>query len=337
MLNIWIEFIIMAGLIIVSGTYLSRYGDVISEKTGLSQAVIGVVLVAMATSLPELVTSSTSAIIDAPNIAVGNAFGSNTFNLLILGIIDVMHENRLPLSFSLNYSHVMTGTWGILLSAIVVISIIIANFTEYSFGIFGIGLDAIVLIGTYLLAMFLIIRFENKNPLDDNIREEVPYLDTTLKKASIGFAICAAIIVYAGVRLAITGDKIATLTGIDQTFIGSILVAAATSLPELVTAISAVKIKAYDMAAGNVLGSNIFNMSIIFFADLFYRNGYILSSVRMLHLITASIGIIMASIFLVGLFYKSKRTFLGMGWDSIAVFIVYLLGFYLLFTLGISI
>jgi cation:H+ antiporter len=78
-------------------------------------------------------------------------------------------------------------------------------------------------------------------------------------------------------------------------------------------------------------------MSIIFFADIFYQNGYILASVRMLHLITASIGIIMASIFLIGLFYKSKRTFLGIGWDSIAVFVVYLLGFYLLFQLGISV
>src|SRR6056297_238232 len=336
MLNIWIEFLIMAILIILSGTYLSRFGDLIADKTGLGQAVIGVVLIAMATSLPELVTSSTSAYVNAPNIAVGNAFGSNTFNLLILGIIDIMHNNEFPLSFNLNYSHVMTGSWGILLSALVVISILIANFTNYSIGIMGVGIDSIVLILTYFIAMFLILRFEKKNPLDDNIREEAPFLNISLNKAVLGFTACAVIIIYAGVRLAITADKIATITRIDQTFIGSILVAAATSLPELVTAISAVKIKAYDMAAGNVLGSNIFNMSIIFFADIFYRDGYILASVKMLHLITASIGIIMASIFITGLFYKSKKTFMGMGWDSIAVFIVYLLGFYLLFELGVS-
>lgn len=337
MLEIWIEFIIMAGLIIISGTYLSRFGDVIADKTGLGQAVIGVALIAMATSLPEVVTSSTSALLGSPNIAVGNAFGSNTFNLLILGIVDIMHNNKMPLTQSLNYSHVMTGAWGILLSAIVVISIIIANFTDYSLGILGVGLDSIILIATYFLAMFLILRFEEKNPLDDNIREEVPFLETTLKKASIGFFISAVVIVYAGVRLAVSADKIATLTGLDHTFVGSILVAAATSLPELVTAISAVKIKAYDMAAGNVLGSNIFNMSIIFFGDVFLRDGYILASASMLHLVTASIGIIMASIFIVGLFYKSKRKFLGMGWDSIAVFIVYFLGFYLLYQLGVSI
>ena len=336
-MNIWLEFLIMAALIIVSGTYLSRFGDVIADKTGLGQAIIGVALIAMATSLPEVVTSSTSGFLNAPNLAVGNAFGSNTFNLLILGIIDVMHDNRLPLSFSLNYSHVMTGAWGILLSAIVVISIIIANFTNYSFGIFGVGLDSIIILLTYFLAMFLIVRFERKNPLDESAREEVPFLESTLQKAILGFAVCAAVIVYAGVRLAVTGDQIAIMTGIDQTFIGSILIAAATSLPELVTAISAVKIKAYDMAAGNVLGSNIFNMSIVFFADVFYRGGYLLSSVKMLHLITASIGIIMSSIFIVGLFYKSKRKIFGIGWDSLAVFAVYLLGFYLLFRLGVAI
>ncbi|MCF8008525.1 MAG: sodium:calcium antiporter [Halanaerobiales bacterium] len=337
MANIWLEFIIMALLIIVSGTYLSRYGDVIAERTGLGHAIIGVVLVAMATSLPELVTSSTAAILGSPNIAIGNAFGSNTFNLLILAIVDVMHNNKLPLSLSLNYSHVMTGSWGILLSAIAAISIVIANFTGFSISIFSVGIDSFIILITYFIAMFLIFRFEKKNPLDDNKKSEIPYLDISLKKASLGFFVCAAIIVYAGVRLAVTGDKIATLTGIDQTFIGSILVAAATSLPELVTAISAVRIKAYNMAAGNVLGSNIFNMSIIFFADLFYRDGAILSSVKMLHLITASIGIIMSSIFIIGLFYKSKKTVFGMGWDSIMVFGVYLLGFYLLFTLGISI
>jgi cation:H+ antiporter len=336
-LNIWLEFLIMAGLIIISGTYLSRFGDVIADKTGLGQAIIGVALIAMATSLPELVTSSTAGFLNAPNIAVGNAFGSNTFNLIILGIIDVMHDNKLPLSFSLNYSHVMTGAWGILLSAIVVISIIIANFTNYSIGIFGVGLDSIIILLTYFLAMFLVVRFGRKNPLDESTREEAPFLETSLQKASLGFAVCAAVIVYAGVRLAVTGDQIATMTGIDHTFIGSILIAAATSLPELVTAIAAVKIKAYDMAAGNVLGSNIFNMSIVFFADIFYRDGYLLSSVKMLHLITASIGIIMSSIFIVGLFYKSKKKVFGIGWDSLAVFAVYILGFYLLYQLGVAI
>lgn len=336
-MNIWLEFLIMAGLIIISGTYLSRFGDVIADKTGLGQAIIGVALIAMATSLPELVTSSTAGFLNAPNIAVGNAFGSNTFNLIILGIIDVMHDNKLPLSFSLNYSHVMTGAWGILLSAIVVISIIIANFTNYSIGIFGVGLDSIIILLTYFLAMFLVVRFGRKNPLDESTREEAPFLETSLQKASLGFAVCAAVIVYAGVRLAVTGDQIATMTGIDHTFIGSILIAAATSLPELVTAIAAVKIKAYDMAAGNVLGSNIFNMSIVFFADIFYRDGYLLSSVKMLHLITASIGIIMSSIFIVGLFYKSKKKVFGIGWDSLAVFAVYILGFYLLYQLGVAI
>lgn len=336
MLFLGLEFAFMALLIIVSGTFLSKYGDVIADKTGLGQALIGSVLVAMATSLPELVTSITSSLVGAPDIAIGNVFGSNTFNLMILALADLLHGPG-PLMLRVRYSHILSGLLGILLSGIVTFTIIVYHFTNFQGGVFWVGFDSIIILLVYLIGARLIFRYEKKNPLDQEIMEdEIEEENIPLKRALIGFSICAVIIVFAGMRLSITGDQIAAVTGIEESFIGSIMVAAATSLPELVASISAIRINAYNMAIGNVLGSNIFNMIIVFFADIFYKGGYILAEVNVIHVITAMVGLIMSSIALIGLFYRSKRTIFSIGWDSMFVGIVYILGVYLLFRLGID-
>lgn len=342
MINLWIEFAIMAFLIIISGTYLSKYGDVISDKTGLGQALIGSILVALATSLPELVTSITSSLVDAPNIAIGNVFGSNTFNLMILAVADMIHgySHDEPIMLQMRYSNILSGLLGMLLAIVVTFSMLVGHLTNIRLGVMGIGLDSILIILTYIFGIRLVWRYDKKNPLDQKeVREEELIKKMSLKKAAIGFFISAVVIVFAGIRLSITGDQIATMTGIDQSFIGSIMVAAATSLPELVATISAISIGAYNMALGNVFGSNIFNMIIVFFADLFYRNGYILASVDFVHSLTSMIVLLMSTIAVIGLFYRSKRTAfnLKIGWDSFLMGVIYFIGVYLLFRLGITI
>ncbi|MFW6029105.1 MAG: sodium:calcium antiporter [Halanaerobiales bacterium] len=340
MLNLWLQFIIMAILIIISGTKLSKYGDIIADKTGIGEALIGSILVALATSLPELVTSITSSLVGAPNIAIGNVFGSNTFNLMILAVADLLYSTDEPIMLRMRYSNILSGLLGTLLAIIVSFSMLVANLTNLSFGFMGVGLDSVLLILIYVLGMRLIFRYDKKNPLDQKVIEEEEIIKKIpLKKAIIGFLLSAIVIVFAGIRLSVTGDQIATMTGIDQSFIGSIMVAAATSLPELVATISAISIGAYNMALGNVFGSNIFNMIIVFFADLFYREGHILSSVDFVHVITSMIVLMMSVIAIMGLFYRSKRTVfaLKIGWDSFLIGIIYFLGVYLLFRLGISV
>jgi len=184
----------------------------------------------------------------------------------------------------------------------------------------------------------MIYRYDKKNPLDpDDQEKEDLNPNYTLNKALLGFAACAVVIVFSGYRLTITADQISVVTGIDQSFIGSIMVAAATSLPELVATISAIRIGAFNMAVGNVFGSNIFNMTVIFFADLFYRQGVLLEDARIVHILTATVGIVMATIILIGLFYRSRRSFMWMGWDAIAAAVVYFVGVYLLFQLGLNV
>lgn len=336
--NLCLEFLVMAIFIIITGTYLSRFGDIIADKSGLGQAFIGGILIAMATSLPELVTSISSALVGAPDIAVGNAFGSNTFNLVILAFADLL-QGKGPLFLRVNYSHILSGLVGILLSSLVVFSLILSNFMNLNFSIFGIGIDSIILLLTYLISVRMIYRYDKNNPLDakDEKKEKDSNQNYTLNKALLGFVFCAVVIVFSGYRLTLAADQISVVTGINQSFIGSILVAAATSLPELVATISAIKIGAYNMAVGNVFGSNIFNMTVIFFADLFYREGVLLEDAQMVHILTAIVGIVMAVIILIGLFYRSRQSFMWMGWDSITAALVYFIGVYLLFQLGLNV
>lgn len=338
MTQLWSVFILMAVFIIISGTYLSRFGDVIADKSGLGQAFIGGILIAMATSLPELVTSISSALVGAPDIAVGNAFGSNTFNLVILAFADLL-QGKGPLLLRVNYSHILSGLVGILLSALVIFSLILSHFMNFNLSVFGVGIDSIILMITYIVSVRMIFRYDKRNPLDpdDPVKEDDPNSNYTLNRALLGFAACAVIIVFSGYHLTITADQISVVTGIDQSFIGTVLVAAATSLPELVATISAIKIGAYNMAVGNVFGSNIFNMTVIFFADVFYRQGVLLEDARIVHILTATVGIVMATIILIGLFYRSRRSFMLMGWDAIAAVVVYFVGIYLLFQLGLNV
>jgi len=336
LLQLWSIFLISAVAIILAGTKLSDYGDVIAIKTGLGQALVGSILVAGATSLPEVVTSSTASIIGAPDIAIGNVFGSNTFNLMILALVDLLHGAG-PFMLKVHSKHILSALLGILLSGLATLFILANYLTDLNLEFLGVGLGSLAILATYLVGTRLIFRYEKKHQLEEEEEEGLVDLETSLKEAIIGFSISAIIIVIAGIFLSYSGDKIATLSGLDKTFMGTILVAAATSLPEVVASISAIRINAYDMAVGNVFGSNIFNMVIIIVSDIAYRGGSVLKAVSLTHTLTAILGLILSAIAVIGLFYRSKKTFLTIGWDSITITAIYLFGAYLLFQLGINV
>ncbi|TDX59149.1 sodium:calcium antiporter [Orenia marismortui] len=334
MIGLWSIFLVSAMVIILAGTKLSDYGDIIADKTGLGQALVGGILVAGATSLPELVTSSTAAIIGSPDISIGNVFGSNTFNLTILALVDLIHGPG-PFMLRVHSKHILSALLGVLLASVATLFILANHLAGLNIEVLSIGLGSIVILIGYLVGTRLNFRYEKKNK--ENLKDDdLVDSNISLKKAIIGFSIAAFFIIIAGISLSYSGDKIATLSGLDKTFMGTILVAAATSLPEVVAAIAAIRINAYDMAVGNVFGSNIFNMMIIFTTDLVYRQGSVLADVSLSHSITALMGLVLSGISVIGLFYRSEKTFLTIGWDSIAILITYLFGTYLLFRLGIN-
>ncbi len=332
----WLFFVVSAGAIVFAGTKLSRYGDQIAELTGLGRLWIGVVLMAAATSLPEVFTTMSAGWIDAPDLAAGNLFGAGMSNMLTLGLIDLLYrQKRVWQQAALG--HTLAATLAMVLTALAAFFVLLRVEVVH----FGVGFESVILLILYVLGMRLVFRQEDmarrqlehkavveglaEEPGSDGSRRDA------LRYAVRGFSIGALVLLVAAPVLAWSAERIAEESGMTATFIGTSLVAITTSLPELVVSISAVRLGAFDLAVGNLFGSNAFNMAAFFFADLAYRGGGLLSTVSSTHALTALWAIIMMNIGLMGIMYRAERRFRLIEPDSLLMIVVYVLGLWLLF------
>ena len=331
---VWLEFGICAALIALAGWRLSLYGDVIAEKTGLGGMWIGVVLLASVTSLPELATGvSAVAAADAPDIAVGNVLGACVLNLAYLVVLDLVHREE-SIYTRARQGHILSAGFGILLLGIVGFSLLLAQrVDELSLG--HVGIYTPVILALYLISMRVVFSYEKKQMAAyvEEAAERYPRL--TLRQAIVRFALAALVVVGTGMWLPFVGEDIAALYGWNTSFVGALFIAAATSLPELAVTLSALRLGALDMAIGNLLGSNLFNLLILAVDDLFYWRGPLLSHVSATHAVSVMSALTMTGAVIVGLLYRPPgRLFRTVGWISVLLLWVYGLNAYVLFRFG---
>jgi len=331
-MSLWIGFIVCTSVIVYAGARLSRYGDVIAEKTGLGRTWIGVVLMASVTSLPELVTGISSVTYaGVPDIAVGDVLGSCVFNMLILAFLDAMHR-PIPISSKAHHGHVLSAGFGILLLSLVAISLFM-NRRILPFG--WIGPYSLFFIVTYFIAMRLVYFYE-KRQISAFVKEvaiELRYEDIPTKTAIMNYSINAIFVITAAIFLPKIGEGIAEQTGLGQTFVGNIFIAVSTSLPEVVVSVAAVKMGAIDLAIGNLFGSNIFNIFILALDDIFFVRGPLLSFASLNHIISALSAIAMTTVAIIGLTYRTEKKPLFLAWDSMCIMMVYAVNLMLLYML----
>src|SRR3989304_4125883 len=215
---IWVQFAVCLLIIVVAGTKLAKYGDLIAKKTGLGRVWIGVVLLATITSLPELATGISSVtFINEPDLTIGNLFGANLINLLIIAIIDLVHR-RGPVLHYLGTDIVLRTVLSLFLIAAAATSLYLAQ-NLLTVALFGrIGIYSFVLFCLYLLAQYMIFRFQSvKN--EDIQENEVATTNggstpISLKRAVTFFVVAAAATAGAGIWLAFIGDQISEVTGL---------------------------------------------------------------------------------------------------------------------------
>lgn len=330
MILLWISFLVCSAAIVYSGTNLARYGDIIAEKTGMGRTWIGLVLMASVTSLPELFTGISSVTIaNAPDIAAGDVIGSCVFNMLILSVLDAFCRQS-PISSRAHHGHVLSGSVGILLLSIVSVSLY-AGRDLFPFG--WIGPYTLLFAVIYFIAMRLIFSYE-KREIASYMKEvavELKYKEIDAKTAYVRYALNALVVIVAAVFLPEIGKGIAAATGLSRTFVGNIFIAMATSLPEVVVSVSAVRMEAIDMAIGNLFGSNIFNIFILAIDDILFIKGPILSFVNPSNIISALSAVAMTTIAIIGLTYRAEKKPLFLAWDSIAIIGVYVSNVMLLY------
>jgi len=332
----WAVFLTSAVVIVYAGTKLSRYGDQIADLTGLGGLWIGVVLMAAATSLPEIFTDVSAALIDAPNLAAGDLFGSNMANMLILGIIDLMHRQKRVWQQAA-FEHALSAGLAIFLTGLAAFFILLGIDVKHA----GVGLGSMLLMVFYLLGMRVVFRQENvrrwkrehEAVVEAQVQEEAKRMTKRegLRLASIGFGVATLALLAAAPFLASSAEQIAKQSGITDTFVGTSLVGITTSLPELVTTIAAVRLGAFDLAVGNLFGSNAFNMAAFFFVDTAYGGGPLLDAVSDAHALTALWSILLMSIALMGIMYRVEKRFMLIEPDSLLMIVSYVLGLWLLF------
>ena len=331
---VWLEFGACALLITLAGWRLSLYGDVIAEKTGLSGSWIGVVLLASVTSLPELATGlSAVTAAGAPNIAVGDVLGSCVFNLAILVVLDFIHRGE-SIYTKAGQGHILSAGFGVLLLGFIGFSLLLAQKMDGpSLAHVGIYSPAIVVL--YLLSMRVVFSYEKRQmaAYAEEAAERYPHL--TLSQAIARYSLAALVVVGAGTWLPFIGKDIAALYNWHASFVGTLFIAAATSLPELAVTLSAMRLGALDMAIANLLGSNLFNLLILAIDDAFYLNGPLLSHVSATHAVSVMSALAMTGAVIVGLLYRPPgRLFRTVGWISILLLLVYMLNAYVLFRFG---
>lgn len=328
----WIAFVVCTSVIVYSGSRLSKYGDILAEKTGMGRTWIGLILMASVTSLPELITGISSVTFaNVPDIAVGDVLGSCVFNMLILSFLDAWYRQA-PISTKVHHGNILSGGIGMLLLSIVAISLFTGHHMN---AIAWIGIYSPIFFIIYLIAMKLIFSYE-KRQLAAYMKEvavEKKYKDITLKAAVSGYGLNAVIVIIAAVFLPKIGEGLAEMTGLGETFVGNIFIALSTSLPEVVVSIAAVKMDAVNLAIGNLFGSNIFNILILAIDDFLYTQGPLLLFVNQNHIISALAAIAMTTIAIIGATYRAEKKSLFLAWDAIGILTVYVGNLLLLYAL----
>ena len=322
---LWIQFIALAAVILFAGNNLSKYGDVIAEKTGMGRTWVGVVLMASVTSLPELITGVSSVVLfDVPDLAVGNVLGACMFNLLTIALLDFL-SGPTPISTRAHQGQVLSAAFGILLLGAV--SVGLAAQARLP-NIAWIGSYSLVFLLIYIVAMRTVFLFERRR-IAELVREMVEasrYDGISLGDAYRNYALNGLLVIGAAAYLPSVGERIAEATGLGGSFVGMTFIALTTTLPELVVSISALKIDAADLVFGNLLGSNLFNLAILAIDDLLYFKNPLFSQVAHSHFVSANVAIAMTAIAVIGLTYRASKKQLPIAWDSLAILAVYAIG-----------
>ncbi|MFC1917646.1 sodium:calcium antiporter [Chloroflexota bacterium] len=321
---VWIEFTVCVLIIFFAGRQVARYGDIIAERTGLGRVWIGVILIALITSLPELFTGiSAVTLVNAPDLAVGDLIGANSFNLFNMALLDIFNRNGSLLT-NVSITHRLTGWLSIAMILLVVISIIL-SFYIHPMALFEIGWYTPAILLLYLYSVKKISSAERNEPYTSE--PQLYTAEAATRKIILYFSIAAAFIIGAGIWLAIIGSEISTVTGLGHSFVGSLFLAFTTTLPEITVSFTAIRIGAKDMAVANLIGSNLFNLTIIPITDLFYRQSPLLDSVSLNHLVTAAAVILMTIIFIIGLKFHPKRYY-RLSWWNLSLIMLFLIAVY---------
>jgi cation:H+ antiporter len=334
-------FILGAGAIWIAGVKLSNTTDVLSQRFGFGQALGGVILLAIATNLPEIAITVSAAWSGDVGVAVGNILGGIAIQTVVLVALDGFGmPEKVPLTYKA--ASLTLVIEGLLVVAVLIVAIMGTQLPS-SLIVARVAPDALLITVLWIIGVWLIGRANKGLPWHDSAGDAPDtqakpkgHSKKTKEQASskqgisttrtvVVFLIGAIVTLVAGVVLERAGDGIAGHIGMSGVLFGATVLAAATSLPELSTGLTSTRMGDYQLAVSDIFGGNAF-LPVLFLLATVISGKAVLPQAHDTDIYLAGLAVLLTSVYLAGLIFRPKRRLLGMGIDSLAVLILYAIG-----------
>ena len=306
-------------------TYLARE---LAVATGLGEAFTGAVLVGATTSLSGIIASATSAWQGEASLAVSNSLGGIAAQTLFLVIGDMLYRK-----YNLEFAAASVENMMMSVQLMILLCILLIAFSIPDVSVFGVHPASILLVLAYLFTLKLLVD-THENPMwlprmvggtvHDGKQREGRRPEIGMRALFLRFFICACAVGFAGWIIAESGIAIVERTGLSAGIMGGIFIAVSTSLPELVVAVTAIRVGALTLAVGDIIGGNAFDTLFVAVSDFFYRPGPIYRDIMDTERIWLATAMLMNAVLLMGLMYRERKGIANIGMESALILVIYL-------------
>nr|WP_299245563.1 sodium:calcium antiporter [uncultured Halomonas sp.] len=321
-------FVAFAAVIGVVGTRLAHIVDDLADRTGLGEAIAGAVLMGMATSLSGIVLSVSAALRDQPELAMSNALGGIAVQTLFLTAADIAYKRANLEHAAASIGNLMQGTLLLCMLSLLLIGRFSPEVTFWNVH----PITPLLFIG-YVYGLRLVGKAQ-ANPMWRPSRTRETKVDEpdeqALQQSLISlwllFALLAAVLGISGFVLERSASVIAQESGLSQAAVGVLLTSVATSLPELVTTIAAVRRGALTLAVAGIIGGNAFDTLFAAASDIAYRGGSIYHVVPDSVSLWIALSLLMTGVLIMGLIRREEQGPGRIGFESVAIIACYIAG-----------
>jgi cation:H+ antiporter len=343
-LNSWLLLVIFlacAAAIWIAGIRLSDTTDVLSERLHLGSALGGVILLAIATNLPEIAITASAAVAHQLDVAVGNILGGIALQTVVLVVLDAAGVRpRKPLTYlAASLTLLLEGALVVALLVVVVMSTQLPT----SLIAFRVTPGAVLIAVLWGIGLLLLRRAAGKGlpwheggDAPDNQEQPRGHSKTVKEsqatqqgmstgRAALVFGISAAVTLVAGVFIERSGEELFGRLGMSGIFFGATVLAAATSLPELSTGLTSTRLGDYQLAISDIFGGNAF-LPVLFLLATILSGQAVLPRAHNTDIYLTALGALLTVVYMIGLVFRPQRQWLRMGPDSLAVLILYAIG-----------
>lgn len=333
-------FLACAAVIWIAGIKLSETTDVLSQRWHLGSALGGVILLAIATNLPEIAITASAALAHQVDVAVGNILGGIAIQTVVLAVLDAAGTRpRKPLTY-LAASLTLVLEAGLVVALLVIV--VMSTQLPSSLIAWRLTPGVVLIVVVWAIGLFLIRRAGHGLPWHEaghapGSQDKPPGHSTatnekTATQKGVGtgravavFSIAAAATLVAGVFIERSGEEVFGRWGMSGVLFGATVLAAATSLPELSTGLASTRMGDYKLAMSDIFGGNAF-LPVLFLPATLLSGSAVLPLAHHTDIYLTALSGLLTVVYMAGLIFRPQRQWLRMGLDSIAVVVLYIVG-----------